>query len=120
MLTMFSHDEAVFASLRAGRARLRAQGCTTRRCLWRLCVRPIKGSRCCPPLLTTRVVDRMAVLTQEHVAADALTVRELEVLQGMAKGLRYKDIAVAAECHNQDRGVPRDEHIPEAPGWQPR
>jgi DNA-binding NarL/FixJ family response regulator len=92
MLTMFSHDESVFASLRAG-----ARGYVLKDAPPEMFVAAVRaasqGQSLLPPLLTTRVVDRLAVLAQQHGAADALTAREHEVLQGMAKGLRYKDIA---------------------------
>jgi DNA-binding NarL/FixJ family response regulator/signal transduction histidine kinase len=96
MLTMFDHDEQVFASLKAG-----ARGYVLKDASPETFMAAIRaasrGQSLLPPNVTTRVVDRFAVLARRDADPDALTGREAEVLRRVAQGLRYKEIA--AELH---------------------
>ena len=92
MLTMFDHDEQVFASLEAG-----ARGYVLKDAPPETLVAAVRaashGQSLLPPSVATRVVDRFTVLARRGVDPDALTVREREILECMAGGLRYKEIA---------------------------
>jgi DNA-binding NarL/FixJ family response regulator len=92
MMTMLDEDEAVFASLKVG-----ARGYVLKDAPLETFVAAVRaasrGQSLLPTTVATRVVERFAALARREANPDALTERELEVLRGMAKGLRYKEIA---------------------------
>ena len=92
ILTTFDQDEQIFASLQAG-----ARGYVLKDAAPATIVAAVRaasqGQASLPPTLTTRVVDRFAVLAQREVNPDTLTERELEILACMAQGTPYKTIA---------------------------
>ena len=92
MLTMLDHDEHVFASLKAG-----ARGYLLKDATQETFVAAVRaasqGQSLLPPAVVTRVVDRFTVLAQREVDSSTLTWREVEILEDMAKGLPYKEIA---------------------------
>jgi DNA-binding NarL/FixJ family response regulator/signal transduction histidine kinase len=92
ILTTFDQDEQIFASLQAG-----ARGYVLKDAAPATIVAAVRaasqGQASLPPTLTTRLVDRFAVLAQREGNPDTLTERELEILACMAQGLAYKTIA---------------------------
>jgi DNA-binding NarL/FixJ family response regulator len=92
ILTTFDQDEQIFASLQAG-----ARGYVLKDAAPATIVAAVRaasqGQAALPPTLTTRVVNRFAVLAQREVNPDTLTAREVEILTGMAHGTPYKTLA---------------------------
>jgi len=92
ILTTFDQDEQVFACLKAG-----ARGYVLKDAAPAVIVAAIRaasqGQAALAPALTTRVMERFAVLAQRGADPDALTTRELAILAGMVQGLPYKVIA---------------------------
>ncbi len=92
ILSVFDQDEEVFASFKAGARGYLLKDATPATVI--AAVRAARrGESSLAPAITTRVMDRFAVLAQREVDPDALTERELEILASMAKGRSYKGIA---------------------------
>jgi DNA-binding NarL/FixJ family response regulator/signal transduction histidine kinase len=96
ILTTFDQDEQVFAGLKAG-----ARGYVLKDAPPETLVAAVRaasqGQSALPPAMTTRVVARLNVLARREEDPDALTPRELAILEYMAQGLPYKQIA--AQLH---------------------
>ena len=96
ILTTFDQDEQVFAALKAG-----ARGYVLKDAPPETLVAAVRaasqGQSALPPAMTTRVVARLNVLARREEDPDALTPRELAILEYMAQGLPYKQIA--AQLH---------------------
>ena len=96
ILTTFDQDEQVFAGLKAG-----ARGYVLKDAPPETLVAAVRaasqGQSALPPSMTTRVVARLNILARREEDPDALTPRELAILEYMAQGLPYKQIA--AQLH---------------------
>ncbi|HEY1318084.1 MAG TPA: response regulator transcription factor [Gaiella sp.] len=96
ILTTFEDDEYIFGALTAG-----ASGFLLKRTSPELLIEAIKavaaGDSLLSPSVTRRVIDRMAALPSGEAVldsrVDALTTREREVLEQLARGLSNSEIA---------------------------
>jgi DNA-binding NarL/FixJ family response regulator/signal transduction histidine kinase len=91
ILTVFDQNEEVFAALKVGARGYLLKDATPATVI--AAVRAAnRGQSSLAPALATRVMDRFAVLAQREVDPDALTEREMEILDCIAQGMPYKQI----------------------------
>ena len=92
ILTTYSDDEYIFKGIAAG-ARAYLLKDAPRDELFKAIRMVFKGESLIQPVVASRLLDRLAELSKKSPAIDALSEREVEVLNLMAKGVSNKDIA---------------------------
>lgn len=92
ILTTYSDDEYIFKGIAAG-ARAYLLKDAPRDELFKAIRAVSRGESLIQPVVASRLLDRLAELTNKAPAVDTLSEREVEVLNLMAKGVSNKDIA---------------------------
>lgn len=92
ILTTYSDDEYIFKGIAAG-ARAYLLKDAPREELFRAIRTVSRGESLIQPVVASKVLDRLAELSKITTSPEALSEREIEVLNLMAKGVSNKDIA---------------------------
>ncbi|MBN1691733.1 MAG: response regulator transcription factor [Dehalococcoidia bacterium] len=93
VFTTYSDDEYLFAAIKAGAKGYLLKD-APREELFKAIRAVSRGESLIQPVFTTKVLDKLALeLSRKSTGVDALSDREIEVLDLMAKGVSNKDIA---------------------------
>ncbi|MEE9592528.1 MAG: response regulator transcription factor [Thermoplasmata archaeon] len=92
VLTTYDNDENIFRAIEAGAKGYLLKD-TSREELFRAVRAVHRGESLLQPGVAAKLLDRFAQLSRHTSDADALSAREVEVLQLMAKGAANKEIA---------------------------
>jgi len=93
VFTTYSDDEYLFAAIKAGSKGYLLKD-APREDLFKAIRAVSRGESLIQPVFTTKVLEKLASeLSRKSTAVDALSDREIEVLDLMAKGVSNKDIA---------------------------
>lgn len=92
ILTTYSDDEYIFKGIAAG-ARAYLLKDAPREELFRAIRTVSRGESLIQPVVASKVLDKLAELSKITTSPEALSGREIEVLNLMAKGVSNKDIA---------------------------
>jgi DNA-binding NarL/FixJ family response regulator len=92
ILTTYSDDEYIFSGIEAG-ARAYLLKDAPREDLFKAIRAVYRGESLIQPVVASKLLDRFSELSRRTPSAEALSERELEILQLMAKGAANKEIS---------------------------